>query len=65
MLLFLSSRADIVVGREGIGFDGTGDEKSFGNLIHRYLKNYMDSSSIHNLVFSEEFSDDQRKTIHA
>ena len=58
--------ADVVVGRSGIGYDGnsTGNSKSFVELISRYLRNYKKSDSVHNLVFSNEFSSDQRKHIH-
>ncbi|XP_032791692.2 uncharacterized protein LOC116928708 [Daphnia magna] len=57
-------KSDVIVGRKGIGYDGSGGKNSFVKLIRRYLNNYMNSFSVHNIIFSNEFSTDQRKRIH-
>jgi hypothetical protein len=61
-ILFL--RSDVVVGRKGIGYDGSGNADAFAQLIRRYLQNYRNSASVHNIVFSNEFSNEERKLIH-
>ncbi|XP_032786532.1 uncharacterized protein LOC116924059 isoform X2 [Daphnia magna] len=57
-------KSDVIVGRKGIGYDGSGGKNSFVKLIRRYLNNYMNSFSVHTIIFSNEFSTDQRKRIH-
>jgi len=54
--------ADIVIGRSGLGFDGTAE--GFRDSVRLYLRNYIASQSFGELIFSSEFSIEQRKTIH-
>ena len=37
---------------------------SFPKMIRRYLLDYVNSGSVHNIVFSNEFNIGQRKIIH-
>jgi hypothetical protein len=58
-------RSDVVVGRKGIGYhDGSRNAEPFAKSIRRYLQNYKNSASVHNIVFSSEFSSEERKFIH-
>jgi hypothetical protein len=55
----------VVVGRKGIGYDdGSRNAEPFAKSIRRYLQNYKNSASVHNIVFSSEFSSEERKFIH-
>ncbi|KAI9554268.1 hypothetical protein GHT06_019540 [Daphnia sinensis] len=58
-------KADVIVGRKGIGYDGSAGKGSFAKIIRRYLNNYISSFSVHTIIFSNEFSTDQRKQIHS
>ncbi|EFX86603.1 hypothetical protein DAPPUDRAFT_222018 [Daphnia pulex] len=58
-------KSDVVVGRKGIGYDdGSRNAEPFAKSIRRYLQNYKNSASVHNIVFSSEFSSEERKFIH-
>ncbi|XP_057372955.1 uncharacterized protein LOC130693773 [Daphnia carinata] len=57
-------KGDVIVDRKGVGYHGSGGKDSFDKIIRRYLSNYVNSSSLHTIIFSSEFSTNQRKTIH-
>jgi len=54
--------SDTVVGRSGLGYDGSAE--GFRESARSYLRKYITSQSAGQLIFSSEFSIEQRGKIH-
>lgn len=55
----------MVVGRNGLGFDGHGSAgPNFEKSMKDYLKAYLASSAANKLIFSNQFSSEERAVIH-
>lgn len=60
----------VKVDRKGLGLPSAGDTSADSKLNHSYFMKYLsgfknDESSIHELVFSKDFTKEERKTLHA
>nr|CAG4634620.1 EOG090X0181 [Alona affinis] len=56
-------QADVIVGRSGLGFEGN-SKVGFEKWIRGYLQKFRASQSESKLIFSNEFTTDERKFIH-